>query len=147
MGSIDSSEVRHLQLDLSQAPAEVRAKAPVAVKKTLFDIESTGKVLAPVDFGTLENSISTDVDADGLGGEVGPTVDYGAHVEYGTAPHVIRPRNPGGKLVFTGADGGLVFADEVNHPGTAPQPYMGPAFDRHTPGLERALGDIGEEIL
>ena len=28
--NIDSSEVRHLQVDLSQAPAEVRAKAPLA---------------------------------------------------------------------------------------------------------------------
>lgn len=144
---IDSSEVRRLQIDLANAPAEIRAKAPLAVKKTLFDIESTAKVYAPVDFGTLENSISTDVDADQLGGEVGPTVDYGAAVEYGAAPHVIRPKNPGGRLVFMGSDGQLVFATEVNHPGTPPQPYMGPAFDRHAPGLARALADAGEDIL
>lgn len=29
----------------------------------------------------------------------------------------------------------------------APQPYMGPAFDRRAPGLERALGTAGEDIL
>lgn len=143
---IDSSEVRSLQIDLANAPAEVRAKAPLAVKKTLFDIEGTAKVLAPVDLGALMNSIGTDVDADGFGGEVGPTMNYGDDVEYGTAPHVIRAR-PGGTLAFMGAAGQMVFVTEVNHPGTAPQPYMGPAFDRHAPGLADALGDIGEDIL
>lgn len=29
----------------------------------------------------------------------------------------------------------------------APQPYLGPAFDRHAPGLEAALGQIGATIL
>lgn len=142
---IDSSEVRKLAVDLRTAPAEVRRKAPLAVKKTLFDIEGDAQVLAPVDLGTLEGSISTDVDPDGMGGEVGPTVDYGAHVEYGTDPHVIRASG-GGKLAFT-VGGRLVFVDEVNHPGTRPQPYMGPAFDRRAPGLEKALGQIGEDIL
>lgn len=27
------------------------------------------------------------------------------------------------------------------------QPYMGPAFDARVPGLEKALGQIGEKIL
>lgn len=142
---IDSTEVRHLQIDLSDAPAEVQAKAPAAVRKTLFDIEGDGKILAPKDTTNLANSISTDVDADGMGGEVGPTADYGAAQEYGSEPHVIRAKN-GGKLAFAGL-GGMVFVDHVNHPGNAPQPYMGPAFDRRAPGLERALGNIGEDIL
>lgn len=143
---IDSSEVRHLQLDLSNAPAEVRAKAPVAVKKTLFDVERDGKILAPKDLGNLAGSIGTDVDADGMGGEVGPTADYGAAQEYGSEPHIIRARD-GGMLAFPGQGGGMVFVREVHHPGNAPQPYMGPSFDRNVPGLEQALGDIGEDVL
>lgn len=143
---MDSSQVRNLQIDLSDAPAEVRRKAPAAVKRTLFAIEADGKVFAPVDTANLMNSISTDVDPDGMGGEVGPTADYGDDVEYGTQPHIIRPKTPAGVLAFL-AGGGTVFAREVHHPGTAPQPYMGPAFDRHAPRLEDALGDIGEDIL
>lgn len=114
--SIDSSEVRNLQLDLSKVPAKLQRTAPAAVKKTLFDIETDAKVLAPVDTGFLEGSIGTDVDADGLGGGVGPTADYGHYVEGGTSR-------------------------------MAPQPYMGPAFDRRAPGLVDALGDAGEDIL
>lgn len=143
---IDSSEVRHLQLDLSKAPASVRARAPAAVKKTLFDIEGDGKILAPKDTTNLAESIGTDVDPDGMGGSVGPTAEYGAAQEYGAEPHIIRAKD-GGMLAFPGADGGMVFVKEVHHPGNAAQPYMGPSFDRNVPGLERALGDIGEDVL
>ncbi|NUS58673.1 MAG: hypothetical protein HOV66_28050 [Streptomycetaceae bacterium] len=140
----DTSEVRRLAVDLSHAPAEVRRRAPVVIRKGLHDIERDGKVLAPVDTGNLEGSISTDVDGDGLGGVVGPTADYGAYVEYGTEPHVIRAH--GGYLKFT-IGGRTVFVRQVNHPGTAPQPYMGPAFDRNVPGVERALGQAGEDSV
>ena len=143
--SIDSTEVRHLALDLSKAPADVRAKAPLAVKRTLFAIEGSAKSGAPVDTGNLVNSISTDVDGDGMGGVVGPTANYGADVEYGTQPHIIRPRDAGALHFFIAGVG--IFTREVHHPGTAPQPFMSPAFDKHVPTLERLLGNIGEEIL
>lgn len=147
---IDSSEVRRLEFDLDRVGGAVGAKASAAIRKTALDIERDAKILAPVDTSDLANSISTDFDGDGrfgtMGAEIGPTVNYGDDVEYGTQPHVIRAKN-GGKLVFKGRDGRLVFVDKVNHPGTAPQPYMGPSFDRHAPALERRLGDIGEDIL
>jgi len=143
--SFDTSEVRHLQLDLTSAPAEVQRKAPVAVKKTLFATEGTAKQLAPVDTGFLANSISTDIDRDGLGGVVGPTANYGDVVEYGSGPHVIRPRDA--QFLHFSIGGVDIFAREVHHPGTAPQPYLGPAADKHFSQLEDALGDIGEGIL
>lgn len=150
MVSIDSSEVRKLALDLNRADGAVGAKASAAIRKTAFDIEADAKVFAPTDTGDLKNSISVDIGGDGrfgsMSAEIGPTVEYGAHVEYGTAPHTIRAK-AGGKLVFRGLGGGLVFVDSVDHPGTAPQPFIGPAFDRRAPGLEKALGDAGEDIL
>lgn len=147
---IDSSEVRKLAVDLYRAEGTVGAKASAAIRKTAFDLERDAKILAPVDTGDLENSITTDVEGDGrfgsMSAEIGPTVEYGAAIEYGSDPHVIRAKD-GGKLVFKGIGGGLVFVDEVHHPGNAPQPYMGPAFDRNVPRLERALGQIGEDVL
>lgn len=147
---IDSSEVRKLAVDLPLAGGKVGARTSAAIRKTAFDIERDAKILAPVDTSDLVNSISTDFEGDGrfasMSAEIGPTVTYGDEVEYGTEPHVIRAKN-GGKLVFRGRGGDLVFVDKVDHPGTAPQPYMGPSFDRNVPGLERALGDIGEDVL
>lgn len=50
-----------------------------------------------------------------------------------TRPHVIRPRKAGGRLVFMGRSGKVVYAKQVRHPGTRPNPY-----------LTRALRDVGK---
>lgn len=39
------------------------------------------------------------------------------HVEWDTAPHLIRPRRPGGVLTVPTRDG-MLFMREVHHPGT-----------------------------
>lgn len=41
----------------------------------------------------------------------------GEILEFGTAPHIIRPKNPDGVLAF-GTLEGMVFTKEVEHPGT-----------------------------
>lgn len=143
--AVDVSQVRHLAFDLHKAPAEVQARGALAVKKTLFDIEGDAQVFVDKDTGNLGNSISTDVDEDGLGGEVGPTAEYGDDVEYGTSPHLITPKN--GQFLRFQIGGRTVFARVVHHPGTAPRPYMGPAADRNIPRLEQALGQAGQDIL
>lgn len=47
------------------------------------------------------------------------TAAQASYLENGTRPHVILPRR-GTYLVFPGRDGRLVFARQVNHPGTRP---------------------------
>ncbi len=54
---------------------------------------------------------------------------YATDVEMGTAPHVITPSNKKA-LYWPGADHPVA---RVNHPGTAPNPYLRPAlFQRRT---------------
>lgn len=56
--------------------------------------------------------------------------NYASDVELGTAAHVILPRNKKA-LHWPGADHPVA---RVNHPGTAPMPYLRPAlFQRRTP--------------
>ena len=50
-----------------------------------------------------------------------------------TKAHVIRPRKPGGRLVFMGRSGKVVRARQVRHPGTPGSKY-----------LSRALVDVGK---
>lgn len=102
----DTSGIRQLQADLGHLSARAVPVASRAVAKVAHDIEATAKVLAPVDTGNLQSSISTDLGV--LSAEVGPTAEYGAYVEEGTSR-------------------------------MAPQPYMGPAADRHFPELDKAL--------
>ncbi len=46
---------------------------------------------APVDTGTLKRSIVLEMKDEGLTAEVGPTVEYGEYVEFGTRPMEAQP--------------------------------------------------------
>jgi len=57
-------------------------------------------------------------------GRAGLTPQLGYQI-YGTSPHVIRPRNAGGRLVFFWAKvGRVVSLKKVNHPGTARNAFV-----------------------
>lgn len=77
----------------------------------------------PVDTGRLKNSIKTKFEGDDIIVEMN---DYALYVEYGTAPHIIRPKDK--KSLRFKKDGKTIFAKEVNHPGTRPQPFIRPVF-------------------
>lgn len=65
------------------------AKSKIVLKKTALDIERNAKAIAPVDFGNLKDSIGHSdlrtLSATNLAVEVGPTVNYGGYVEFGTS--------------------------------------------------------------
>lgn len=88
---IDLRELNQLAVALTKTGGQVGRRASVALHKTAFDVEATAKEFAPVDTGALMNSIGTDFYGDGrfesMSAEIGPTVDYGAYVEWGTSTH------------------------------------------------------------
>lgn len=92
---LDVSEVRGLAARITTNSGRLGARASAAFRKTAFDIEADAQALAPVDTGTLESSISTSITGDGRTGamtaEIGPTVDYGIHQEYGTSTQAGTP--------------------------------------------------------
>ncbi len=68
---------------------------------------------------------------------------YIAHLlEYGTAPHVIRAKAAGGHLRF----GGKAYTS-VNHPGTAAQPFMRPAYDETKGAVVESIKAQCKEII
>lgn len=103
------------------------------------------KRLAPFASGDLRNSIGytfgayraensnvRGVTASGVGGDPELTVTvhagdanawYAALVEFGTSPHTIKPRRPGGLLNIHGR-----LIESVSHPGGSPQPFFYPAW-------------------
>jgi hypothetical protein len=97
-----------------------------ALKRTLTrvvqDIAVDARSLVRVNTGRLKSSIVWEVD--GLTGRVSTDVPYWVHVEYGTAPHIIRPRNKRA-LYWPGANHPVA---SVNHPGTPPFPFLRPAL-------------------
>jgi len=65
---------------------EIIAKVPglvsAAVKKTAFDIETDAKQFSPVDTGTLQGSISAEVEE--FSAAIAPHTEYAGYVEFGT---------------------------------------------------------------
>ena len=79
---------------------------------------------APSRTGRLRRSIQASIK---IGKEyaeivVGPTVSYAMFVEFGTRPHIIRPVYA--RYLRFEVAGRIVFAREVHHPGTRPNPFV-----------------------
>lgn len=79
---------------------------------------------------------------------------YAAAVEFGTKPHVIRPRKAkvlawGGtrRLSGTLAKGSSPthFAREVHHPGSKPYPYLIPGAKKAVAGIKDAIVKLWNE--
>ena len=105
--------------------------------KSALTVERRAKEKAPVDTGRLRASITSEYQR--LSTTIGPSVTYGAFVEYGTRPHwpplaALQPwaRRHG---FPSGARGAFLVALAISRRGTRAQPYMGPA-------LEESKGDI-----
>lgn len=96
-----------------------RNSAKVLTESRLRVGVHTGTVLASLrrEFGETRDGPYVDVTA----GVEGLTDYLGYHMD-GTPPHVIRPRRREA-LRFVGSNG-VVFAAKVNHPGTAPNPFL-----------------------
>lgn len=93
---IDASDFRKLSADLSKAQTKTGPRAQVVVRKSLVDGVAAAKNKVPVDTGNLKGSIShSDLRTVGstgtIGGEFGPTADYGPYVELGTSRMAPQP--------------------------------------------------------
>ncbi|MDT0473007.1 HK97 gp10 family phage protein [Streptomyces sp. DSM 41014] len=98
-----------------------------AVERTRIDVQNEARRRAPVDTGRLRSSIVSRAEGGGrdLGYVIGSNVNYAAAVEYGTAPHVIKPTKKKA-LYWPGAAHPVA---QVNHPGTRAQPFLRPAIE------------------
>lgn len=146
MGGWDTSDLDRFVRDLSKAPEKTENLAKVVVKKIAFDTVAGAQSRVRVDTGNLKNSIGQDFTEDGMGFEAGPTANYGADIEYGTRPHEIKARNAK-TLHYVDGDGLDHFPKRVWHPGTAPYPYMRPAFDAAITPLDDIMGQVGKKAI
>jgi HK97 gp10 family phage protein len=120
--NFDTSEVRRLATDLGRqgSAGSVGAKGSRLLRRTASDIERDAKIAAPVDTGRLKESISVDITGDG---------------RFGTIAAEVGPTAFYGHYVEEGTSK------------QAPQPFLGPAFDRHAQTFAQRVAAIAEDIL
>lgn len=84
---VDCSEVRVLARDFTVLGRNVLDVAAQVVTKVAADTVTDAQAVVPVRTGNLRASISYDVtrSAGSVAAEVGPTANYGRHVEFGTS--------------------------------------------------------------
>lgn len=71
--------------------AALRPAVVAEVSKATLDVEALAKAKVPVKTATLQRSIHSVFTNGGLTGTVGPSVFYGAYVEFGTRRMGARP--------------------------------------------------------
>lgn len=114
-------DLRKLAADIRKAAKGTGQRAQIVIRKTALDIEATAKNLVPVDTGNLKGSIGhSDLRKLGRSGSLG--VEIGPTASYG------------------------LFV-EMGTSRMAPQPFMGPAADRHAPTFTQAMAQLGAEAL
>ena len=107
---MSGDDLRAFATDLRKTSAKAQNMARQAVAKTAADITSDAKVYAPVRTGNLRASIGHDLtESNGV-----VEAEIGPTTSY--APHL-----------------------EWGTSRMAPRPFLGPAFDRRAPNLEKAM--------
>lgn len=76
---------------LPEISAAIRPAVVGEVRKATYDVEARAKAKAPVKTGTLRRSIHSVFSNGGLTGVVGPSVNYGKFIEWGTRRMAARP--------------------------------------------------------
>ena len=117
-------------------------------------VVGSAKLLSPVDSGRLRGSISyAMVDKEPkvediaktteavrkptrvMYSKIGTNVEYAIDIEYGTKPHKITAKN--GKSLKFKINNNIIYRKSVNHPGTAQQPFLRPAFFNNIGNIKR----------
>lgn len=94
--------------------------------------------------GDLRRSISRRVEG-AHKGIVFTDMKYAPFVEFGTKPHVIRPKTK--KMLAFKIGGKMVFARKVNHPGTRAYNYMKDAFEENKPKVTKIYDRLALEVV
>jgi len=93
-----------------------RALPQIAVR-----LENELVLTCPVDTGLLRNSITVFPNENGL---LISMAEYGELVEFGTPPHIIKPQSKQALKFKPKGSKDFIFAKEVRHPGTRPNPFI-----------------------
>lgn len=137
-----------VEIDVSKAVAALQAISGSGMEGNLSKAlteaalfgERTVVGFTPVKTGVLRASIKANRIGP-LGWKISSPLPYVVPVEFGSRPHVIRPRS--GKFLRFQSGGGVVYARSVRHPGTKARRM----FALSVPKIQNELSNIVARIL
>ena len=144
MTAVGSADIARLAEALRRSGQESHATTMSVLIEVANYILTEMEIRVPVDTGELRNSLSVEVMGDRV--RIGPQAPHGVYVEFGTAPHQIRPKSSTGSLRFT-INGRVIYAKVVNHPGTRPQPFVLPAFEAWVDSLGGMVAEANVKVI
>jgi len=130
-----------LQKQLEEYAKKSPEKARKAVNYTLYDIQSEAKTIVHKKTSNLASHIDVEMDPTEPSGVCGTNVKYGPDLEFGTAPHDIRPVAKKA-LYWKGASHPVKV---VHHPGNKPYPFLRPAYLSKVGNLTKYLQEEFKE--
>lgn len=116
--------IRYRQYDAIAHQVGLNAAIDSAQRMTRIT-RTQSNLTVPVDSGELRASQVSNVSrgTSEATGTIKYRADHAMAIHEGARPHIITPRNPGGKLVFR-VGGRRIVTDRVNHPGNAANPWL-----------------------
>lgn len=141
-----SMDSRQFERGLRRWVGRLSTESKRAADRAGTRVQNEARRLAPVDTGRLRSSIVSRAEDHGRTYDVtvGTNVNYAEFVENGTRRHFIYPRN--GQFLRFQWGGRTVYARVVDHPGTQPQPFLGPAMDNAGAYLREELARAGRRV-
>lgn len=143
--SIDAHEWNDMAKRYAGATPIIEQELVKGMTRIAIEGRNQAVTVVPVDTGRLKGSIAYEVTRAGKDviARVGTNVEYAKPVEFGTAPHIIRPKNKRA-LYWPGAEHPVAL---VNHPGTKGKPYLRPALEKMRVVAPRHLGDAARKAI
>lgn len=134
-----------------------------ALKKGLNIVQKAQWARVPVKEGRLKQSIK--IYQRTRNKMTGATIEFGlkslgkilnenkrpsnlpALIEYGTKPHIIKPKEEGKQLKIFGYRGGYTFVSHIQHPGAKAKPFINPAIDSNiTNVIYTVVDELGNKL-
>lgn len=147
--TITDKEMRRALGDIQNYGSATAKEIQGVITRSTYRVGARARQNAPSKFGRLRQSVREKVGK--LMGEISVNVDYAGAVEFGTKPHIIKPKRkkalafkPGAGFKFWD-ESGRVVVKSVKHPGTDPQPYLRPALEAEVGHMTQALKKVIED--
>lgn len=122
--------------NITQYSTQAQSKVKDVVNRSALNIQNGAKRRTPVDTGRLRSSIAIEPQSElPYVVRVGTNVQYALGVEFGTSPHIIKPKNKKA-LFWKGANHPV---KSVKHPGTKAQPFLFPSWEEERPNFLKEI--------